>query len=110
MQMTPGAENDRKAAGQFFEGLKEHLNKEISPKAVTQWIQKEKDSTPKGKDVQYEGLFIDKFALPEIPAYLAKVLEDPTPERTCEAFLAESRRSWVRLPPGASASNVQGKP
>lgn len=93
MQMISDADNERKAASEFFEGLKEHLNKTISPRAVSEWIQEEKDSSPKRKHVQYEGLFIDKFVLPKIPAYLRKVLEDPTTERIREAFLAESSRA-----------------
>jgi hypothetical protein len=90
MQITSDAENDRKAAGKFFVDLKEHLNKKIPRQTVTDWIQEKKGSAPKGKDVQYEGLFIDKFVLPAIPEYLGKVLEDPTDVRIREAFLAES--------------------
>jgi hypothetical protein len=90
MQITSDAEGDRKAVGRFFDGLKEHLSKKIPSQAVTRWIQEKKGSAPKGKDVPYEGLFIDNFVLPAIPEYLGKVLEDPTDERIREAFLAES--------------------
>jgi hypothetical protein len=89
-QIGTDEESDRKAAGEFLEGLKDHL-KEISLQAVTQWIQEKKDSAPKGKDVQYEGLFIEKFVLPAIPEYLRKELQNPTDERIREAFLAESK-------------------
>jgi hypothetical protein len=89
MQIASDAERDRKAAIKFFEGLKEHLNKKIPPQAVMQWIQEKKGSAPKGKDVQYEGLFIDKFVLPAIPEYLSEAL-GRSDEGILEAFLAES--------------------
>jgi hypothetical protein len=91
MQITTSdAESDRKAAGVFLEGLKNHLSKRISSLAVREWIQEKKSSAPQGKHVQYEGLFVDKFVLPEIPEYLRGKLEDPTDECIREAFLAES--------------------
>jgi hypothetical protein len=92
MHINSDAEGDRAAAGKFLDGLKEHLNKKISLHVpnVTDWLQEKKASAPKGKHVQYEGLFMDEFILPAIPEYLEKVLEDPTHEHIREAFLAES--------------------
>jgi hypothetical protein len=92
MQIASDADSDRKAAGVFLEGLKCHLSETISSNKIKikDWIQEKKSSAQKGKHVQYEGLFIEKFVLPEIPGYLRKTLEDPTDERIRQALLAES--------------------
>jgi len=102
MQTASDVERDRKAAGRFLEGLKDHLSSKISPTGVQQWIQKKKDSNPIGKDVQYELLFTDTFVLPAIPEYLEKALALSASDR-CTAFLAESglakTRGWTSNSP-----------
>src|ERR1700693_1513689 len=87
--MPSDAEIDKQAARLFFEGLKEHLNRDISLPAIKQWVQKKKNSAPKGKGVNYEMLFLDEFVLPRIPEYLVKEL-GLLKESAREAFLAES--------------------
>jgi len=102
MQTASDVERDRKAAGTFLEGLKDHLSSKISLTDVQQWIQKKKDSNPIGKDVQYELLFTDTFVLPAIPEYLEKALALSAADR-CTAFLAESglakTRGWTSNSP-----------
>jgi hypothetical protein len=102
MQTASDVEGDRKAAGKFLDGLKEHLNNRISLPEVRQWIQNEEESRPTGKDVQYELLFTDTFVLPAIHEYLEKALALPAADR-CTAFLAESglakTRGWTSNSP-----------
>ena len=66
MQTASDVENDRKAAGKFLDGLKDHLNQRIDLADVRKWIQHKEDSRPIGKDVQYELLFTDEFLLPAV--------------------------------------------
>jgi len=89
-QTASDGQNSRNAAREFLAGLQEHLNKKIPAHAVTQWIQEKKGSALKGKNTQYEGLFIEKFVLPAIPEYLRKAVDNPTDDRIRESFLAES--------------------
>jgi hypothetical protein len=92
MQTASEIESDRKDAGRFLDGLKEHLNNKISPSDVREWIRKKEASRQTGKGVQYELLFTDSFVLPAIPEYLGKTLSlSPTDERVRTAFLAESK-------------------
>ena len=92
MQTASDVENDRKAAGKFLDGLKDHLNQRIDLADVRKWIQHKEDSRPIGKDVQYELLFTDEFLLPAVFEYLGKALGlDPSHERVRRAFLAESK-------------------
>ncbi|SPE44560.1 hypothetical protein SBA7_400010 [Candidatus Sulfotelmatobacter sp. SbA7] len=94
MPTATDLERDRKAAGKFLEGLKEHLNNKIYLPEVREWIQNKEESRPTGKDVQYEQLFTDTFVLPAIPEYLGKALSlSPNDERVRSAFLAESNHA-----------------
>jgi len=92
MQTVSEIESDRKDAGKFLDGLREHLNNKISLSVVREWIQKKEDNRPTGKDVQYELLFTDEFVLPAVSEYLGKALGlSPTDEHVRRAFLAESK-------------------
>ena len=93
MQTASDVERDRKAAGKFLDGLREHLNNSISLPDVREWIQKKEDSRPTGKDVQYELLFTDEIVLEAISKYLGKAL-GPSPNDApalAKPFLAESK-------------------
>ena len=106
MPTTSDSNRDRESAKQFFDGLRDHLSCKISLTDVQQWIQKKKEGlAPDSKGVQYEGLFIDKFVLPEIPEYLEKALDLSAADR-CTAFLAESglakTRGWTSNSPASA--------
>jgi len=94
MQTASDVERDRKAAGKFLEGLKDHLSGSISLPDVREWIQKKEDFRPTGKDVQYELLFTDEIVLKAISEYLRKAPGlSANDARVSEAFLAESKHA-----------------
>jgi hypothetical protein len=88
---------NRKAAKEFLEGLKQHLNRVIQPEDVNWWILGKKASAQKGKAVQYEGLFVTECVLWAVYSYLTKTLRSP--DGACKSFLAESveakKRGWT---------------
>lgn len=104
MRTVADVQSDKKAAGKFLEGLREHLNNRISLPEVREWIQNKDASRLTGKDVQYEVLFTDAFVLPAIPEYLGKALSlAPNDEGVRRAFLAESKHAkkqeWTSASP-----------
>ncbi len=105
MQTASDVERDRKAAGKFLEGLKDHLSGSISLPDVREWIQKKEDFRPTGKDVQYELLFTDEIVLKAISEYLGKA-PGLSPNDAREAFLAESKpakkQGWTSGSPSSA--------
>jgi hypothetical protein len=89
--------SDRKAAKEFLEGLKQHLNRVIRPEDVAWWTLSKKAFAQKGKAVQYEGSFVAECVLWAVYHYLAKTSHLPNDARN--ALLAESRdakhRGWT---------------
>jgi hypothetical protein len=94
MQTASDVERDRKDAGKFLDGLREHLNNSISLPDVRDWVQKKEDSRPTGKDVLYELLFTDEFILKAISEYLGKTPGlSPNDALVSKGFLAESKHA-----------------
>jgi hypothetical protein len=83
MQTGADPESEKKAAEEFLKGLKEHLKLTVHSQEVTEWIQQNEQAA-------IEWRFLDKFVLPSIHKYLGKAIDQPTAERSRQAFLAES--------------------
>jgi hypothetical protein len=52
-------EENREAARQFLIGLQNHLRDEIPSDAVRNWIKETSSAAQKGKNTQFESLFLD---------------------------------------------------